>query len=75
MNKKIVGILAFVVGAAAGAFGSKFLLEKKYQDNLKEEMSKIQEYYKTKDDPKPLEEEMKEPFTPEIVVDREACSH
>lgn len=74
MNKKIVGILAFVVGAAAGAFGSKFLLEKKYQDNLKEEMSKIQEYYKTKDDPKPLEEEMKEPFTPEIVVDREAAA-
>lgn len=51
MNKKIVGILAFVVGAAAGAFGSRFLLEKKYQDNLKEEMSKIQEYYKTKDNP------------------------
>lgn len=50
MNNKVVGILAFVVGAAVGAFAAQQYFKKKYERIAQEEIDSVKEAFTKKDE-------------------------
>lgn len=50
MNNKLIGALAFIFGAAAGALGSTLYLEKKHQDQMTKSINEVRDYYKQKEE-------------------------
>lgn len=46
MNNKVVGVLAFTVGAALGSFVTAKLVKTKYEKIAQEEINSMKEYYK-----------------------------
>ena len=58
MNKNILGVLVFAVGAAMGTAGAVYFLRKKYDGIAQEKIDSVKELYQKKE--KALEEQEKE---------------